>query len=179
MNAPQVTDAAERRQKGNHAMVWSLLILVLALADQGIKVVVRSRIGPNDSIPVIDGFFFLIRRENRGGAWSLLAGQDWGIYLLSAVSMILSIILFYLILKARKTVVRATLAVIVGGSVGNLIDRLRLGAVTDYIDLHFGSYIFPTFNLADSLVVCGTIILCVLLFTDPHLLNNRKPDART
>lgn len=60
---------------------------------------------------------------------------------------------------------------ITAGSVGNLIDRIRLKAVTDYLDFHFGRYIFPTFNLADMLIVCGTILLMIFVLIDQTLLD--------
>ena len=66
---------------------------------------------------------------------------------------------------------RACLTMIIAGSIGNFIDRVRDLAVTDYLDFHFGNYVFPTFNLADMLVVCGTLLLCLLLLTDPSLID--------
>jgi signal peptidase II len=150
-------------------MVWLIIIALLSSADQLIKALIKSLAAARD-LPVIDGFFYLTYRVNPGAAWSFLAGQAWGIYLLIAFSAVISLLLLIFIMKSRNSRLQACLAVICGGSVGNLIDRIKDGGVTDYLDFHFGSYVFPTFNLADSLIVCGTIALCLLILFDPALL---------
>lgn len=158
-------------------MVYLFIIGLLTIADQVIKYFVIRHIGPNDLIPVIEGFFYLVNRKNRGAAWSFLADKDWGIYVLAGVSALASVIMLVILFRTGNRKLKACLTVIIGGSIGNLIDRVRLLAVTDYLDFHFGSYIFPTFNLADMLVVCGTLLLCLLLLTDPSLLDG-PPKAR-
>lgn len=152
-------------------MVYLFIIGLLAIADQAIKYLVVRHIGPGDQIPVIDAFFYLVNRKNRGAAWSFLADKDWGIYALAGVSALASIIMLVILFRTDNRKLKACLTVIIGGSIGNLIDRVRLLGVTDYLDFHFGSYVFPTFNLADMLVVCGTLLLCLLLITDPSLLD--------
>lgn len=152
-------------------MVYLIIIILLTAADQGIKYLVVSRIGETEAIPVIDSFFYLVNRRNSGAAWSFLADQAWGIYALAAVSAIASLVMLVILFRTGNRRLKACLSVIVGGSIGNLIDRVRLLSVTDYLDFHFGSYVFPTFNLADMLVVCGTLLLCLLLLTDPSILD--------
>lgn len=154
-------------------MVYLVIIMLLAAADQGIKFLINSRIGLDEQIPVIDSFFYLVNRRNSGAAWSFLANKEWGIYVLAAVSFSVSIIMLVILYRSTNTRLKACLAVIIGGSIGNLIDRVRLLSVTDYLDFHLGSYIFPTFNLADMLVVCGTAFLCLLLLSDPSLLDRQ------
>lgn len=151
-------------------MVYVIVIMLLTAADQAIKWLVTSQIGPTDQIPVIESFFFLVNRQNRGAAWSFLADQDWGIYALAAVSLIVTIVMLGILFRSTNNRLQICLTIIIGGSIGNLIDRIRLLYVTDYLDFHFGNYVFPTFNLADMLVVCGTLLLCVLLISDPSLL---------
>lgn len=166
-------------------MVWIIIIVVLSAADQVIKAVVHHQLRPTDQISVIEGFFYIVRRSNTGAAWSFLANPEWGIYLLSALSIILTGVLIYLLVQVSLVRVRVCLSLVIAGSIGNLIDRIRLGAVTDYLDFHFGTYIFPTFNLADSLIVCGTLALCILLLREHQLLDalflekhHRKPSER-
>ncbi|NLB43548.1 MAG: signal peptidase II [Clostridiaceae bacterium] len=160
-------------------MVITIVIILLSAADQLIKALVRGNLTASDRIPVIDGFFYIIYRENRGAAWSFLAGPEWGIYILSGLSLIMTIVLALLLIRIRHTGLRVCLTMIISGSIGNLIDRVRLGAVTDYLDFHFGSYVFPTFNLADSLIVVGTALLCLLLLKTPHLIDLLIPDKNT
>lgn len=152
-------------------MVYLVIIILLAAADQGIKFVIISRIGTADQIPVIDSFFYLVNRQNKGAAWSFLADKSWGIYVLAGISAIASLVMLVILFRTANAKLKACLTVIIGGSIGNLIDRVRLLSVTDYLDFHFGSYVFPTFNLADMLVVCGTVLLCLLLLSDPTLID--------
>jgi signal peptidase II len=159
-------------------MVWSIIIIILlAAADQLIKAVVKTNLSFTDSIPVIDGFFHLVNRQNPGAAWSFLANKEWGIYFLIAVSATVTVVMLFMIWRSRRVKLQVCLTLICAGSLGNLIDRIRDRAVTDYLDFHFGNYIFPTFNLADMLVVCGTILLGLLIFIDPTLIQSEKVHA--
>ncbi|MGI6333977.1 MAG: signal peptidase II [Saccharofermentanales bacterium] len=152
-------------------MAWSIIVIILlASADQLLKVVVRNNISPADSITVIDGFFYLVNRHNPGAAWSFLANKDWGIYVLTAISAAVTLVMIVIIFRSRHVRLQACLTLISAGSVGNLLDRIRYKGVTDYLDFHFGNYIFPTFNLADILIVCGTILLALLILTDHDLV---------
>jgi signal peptidase II len=152
-------------------MVWAIIVIVLlSSADQLLKMIVKSNLAFTDSTPVINGFFYIVNRRNTGAAWSFLAAKDWGIYLLAGVSAVVTAVLLVIIWRSRNIKLRACLTLICAGSLGNLIDRVRDGAVTDFLDFHFGSYIFPTFNLADMLIVCGTILLALLILTDHSLL---------
>lgn len=163
-------------------MVWTIIIILLSAADQLLKALVNQNIAVTDRITVIDRFFYLINRKNRGAAWSFLANQDWGIYILAAISGIVTIVLLIVLYRTHHKRLQACLTLIIAGSIGNFIDRVRDLAVTDYLDFHFGSYVFPTFNLADMLVVCGTILLSFLILFDPHvadliIFKSGKPSA--
>ncbi|HAL74630.1 MAG TPA: signal peptidase II [Clostridiales bacterium] len=152
-------------------MVWAIIVIVLLVsADQLLKLLVKINLSPADSIPVIDNFFYIVNRHNTGAAWSFLAGKEWGIYALAGVSAVVSAIMLVIIWRSRNIRLKACLTIICSGSLGNLIDRVRDRAVTDFLDFHFGSYIFPTFNLADMLIVCGTILLAILILFDQSIL---------
>lgn len=159
-------------------MVWAIIVIVLlASADQLLKLLVKTNLSLNDSIPVIDNFFYIVNRRNTGAAWSFLAGKDWGIYALAAVSFVVTVIMLVILWRSSNIRLKGCLTLITAGSVGNLIDRVRDLAVTDFLDFHFGSYIFPTFNLADMLIVCGTILLALLILTD-HSILEASPDKK-
>ncbi len=149
-------------------MVYAVIIIILSAADQLIKWLINSKLGPLDSITVIEGFFYIIVRQNSGAAWSFLAKPAWGIYVLTVISIIMTGFLIYLLHQIKHKIIRFSLTLIIAGSLGNLVDRIRLGAVTDYLDFHFGNYVFPTFNLADALIVVGAGLLCLLLITRPQ-----------
>ena len=76
-----------------------------------------------------------------------------------------------ILFRVKVKALRICLTLIISGSIGNMIDRIRFLKVTDYLDFHFGNYVFPTFNLADMLIVCGTILLCILLIRDQTLVD--------
>lgn len=153
-------------------MVWAIIIILCVGADQLSKAIVESSFQEVDSITVINGFFYLVSRANRGAAWSFLSNKDWGIYLLISISFLASIGMIFLIYRSGNTKFKAALSFICAGSIGNLIDRALYHQVTDFIDLHFGAYVFPTFNIADSLITCGTIFLIIMLLTDPAVLED-------
>lgn len=153
-------------------MVWAIVILLLAGADQLIKYLIEAKVSYGDSIEVIPSFFYLINRRNTGAAWSFLADKDWGIYFLAAVSALVTLVLIVIIFKTPFIKLKIVLTFLVAGSIGNLVDRVFRGYVTDYLDFHFGSYAFPTFNLADILIVCSTAVLCLLLFTDHRIIDH-------
>jgi signal peptidase II len=157
-------------------MVWTIVIILLTGADQLLKLLVTNRLREQESIAVINGFFYIVHRRNTGAAWSFLANKDWGIYVLAGISAIVSIVMIILLIRTANIRLKACLAIITAGSIGNLIDRVRLGSVTDYLDFHIGSYVFPTFNLADMCIVIGTILLCLLILAEPKLLEpGQKP----
>ncbi|MBP8988677.1 MAG: signal peptidase II [Clostridia bacterium] len=156
-------------------MVWIICILLLTAADQLIKAVINHNLTPTDKITVIDGFFYLINRKNTGAAWSFLAEPTWGIYFLTVISILMTIALIIVFWRFRLRWLQVCLTPIIAGSLGNLIDRIRLGAVTDYLDFHFGSYVFPTFNLADAMIVVGTGLLVVMLLKNQDSINALFP----
>lgn len=153
-------------------MLWILLIAFLVVADQISKILIRANFDKNQSLMVIKDFFYISHRTNRGAAWSFLADKEWGIYALAGVSFIASCVMIYMILKTKNNRFRAVLSVICAGSIGNLIDRVLFLGVTDFLELHFGNYIFPTFNIADSLITCGSAAMIIFMLADKHFLSD-------
>ncbi len=154
-------------------MVWIIIIFLLTAGDQLLKLIVTQSLIGSQSIPVITDFFYIVHRRNSGAAWSFLADQNWGIYILAGISTLITLVMLVILIRTRNSQLKASLAIIASGSLGNLIDRIRLGSVTDMLDFHFGSYIFPTFNLADMCIVLGTILLCIQLLRDPTLIDRK------
>ena len=140
-----------------------LLIAGLAvILDQASKLLVRTHIQLYQSITVIPGFFNLTHVRNPGGAFGFMAAGSQGLRTLlfvgvSAVAMAL-IVYFYRQTPKSYPYLAAALAMIFGGAVGNLIDRLRYGAVVDFLDVHVGVYHWPAFNVADSAITVGIAI---------------------
>lgn len=122
--------------------------------------------GPPHHIPIIPGFFNLVHVGNTGAAWSLFAGQSTILALL-ALTTLVAIFFWRRSLGLRLKPVQIGFGLLCGGIVGNLLDRLVYGHVIDFLDLHFGSYIYPTFNIADSGICVGVGIYLWYSFKNP------------
>ena len=135
-----------------------MLALVVFGLDQLTKYWINSRLplgsyGPS-GLTIFPGFFYLVHVGNTGAAWSMFAGKSTGLALL-ALGTLLAIFLWRGPLGLRQPSGQPAFGLLCGGIVGNLLDRLVHGHVIDFIDLHFGSYVYPTFNIADSAICVG------------------------
>jgi signal peptidase II len=138
--------------------LWLVAFGVYAL-DQLTKHAIEARLpfptyGPPAHVSIIDGFFNLVHVGNTGAAWSILSGRGHWLGLL-AVATLIAIYFWRHTLGLRNDVVQLCFGGLCGGTVGNLTDRLRVGHVVDFLDFHFGNYIYPSFNVADMGIVCG------------------------
>ncbi|WP_158750347.1 signal peptidase II [Acidobacterium sp. S8] len=148
---------------------WLLIISALIIAfDRWTKILVERHIADGDSIPVIPHYFYISHVLNPGAAFSLFsesATPGRTRWILTAFSIMAVIIVLGMILKIGKrfTVTTIALALILGGALGNVWDRIRFGVVTDFLEvfIRFGhwSYHWPDFNVADSAIVCGGILI--------------------
>ncbi|MHB8062574.1 MAG: signal peptidase II [Ruminiclostridium sp.] len=138
-------------------MIWVLIIIGGFILDRLSKLwVLDSLVG--NPITVVKDFFYLRHLSNEGAAFGILQGKT---IFLTIMTSIVALILVYVLIKNKNKFLRTTLSLILGGALGNLYDRIYKGSVVDFLELHFGSYVFPTFNLADTLVVIGTILLAI------------------
>ena len=149
-----------------------LLSAVLAVADQLIKLLVKARLAPIGDISLLDGVLHLTYVENRGMAFGMMQGQIWLLIWVTAL-VLLVLIAGIMMGKIRKPATLFTTAVIIGGGVGNLIDRVYRGYVIDYIDFRIIN--FAVFNFADICVTCGTAVLLVILFVE-MLREGKNPE---
>ncbi len=141
-------------------MLIILLGLVVLLLDQFTKQWIRSVFIYGESLPVIDGFFNLVYVRNPGAAWGILAGKGLVLILISIFVLVLLIIYRRSFLQ-DQILHKILLGLMIGGIVGNLIDRIRFGWVTDFLDFQFGSYHYPSFNVADS-AICIAVGLYII-----------------
>ena len=137
-----------------------LLSAVLAFVDQLLKIEMRNWLKSAGEIPLIGEALKLTYLENRGMAFGMMQGQKWLLVWVTAF-VLLILIAAIMMGKIRKPATLFTTAVIIGGCVGNLIDRVYRGYVIDYINVSLID--FPIFNFADICVTCGTIVLLILL----------------
>lgn len=143
-------------------MVYGLVILATVAADQFSKMLVVASLALYQSVEVIPGFFNLVHVTNTGAAFSLLADFDspWrNIFFLSVgtVAVIAMTVASYKLAGVSRLYPLA-LGLISGGAIGNLIDRVRIGAVIDFLDFYLGRYHWPAFNVADSAICVGAVV---------------------
>jgi len=156
-------------------IAWMVVALLVVTADQATKWAIVEWVELYGKVP-INSFINLTHQQNSGAAFSFLAGaggwQRWFfVVLATAVSAVIAVWLWR-IRTEGPLVLMAGLSLVLGGAIGNLIDRARLGYVTDFIQVWFGNWAFPSFNVADSAITCGVI----LLLLDMLLISLRKPE---
>jgi signal peptidase II len=139
--------------------------LIIVATDQATKVIVREHIPLFSSLQLIAGLLDLTHIQNRGAAFSFLSKVDnpWigrGFALLS-VAAITIISYVYGGLKENERLLRIGLILILGGAFGNFIDRLTIGSVTDFIDMHVNGHHWPAFNIADSCITIGAVLVAI------------------
>lgn len=137
------------------------LSTAVILLDQATKFWIQSRMVTGESWPVITGIFHITYIQNAGAAFGILENKTW-FFIAVAILLIGSVAYIYPKLPADKPLLRLGAGLLVGGAVGNLIDRVRLGSVVDFFDFR----VWPVFNVADICIVCGVACLIyVLVFT--------------
>lgn len=141
---------------------FAILAVVVIILDQATKSWVRASVGPSDVIVVIPNFFNIIHRGNTGAAFSFFH-QHPEYLAIFAFLVACALLTWSWLMKPEERPLRWPLSMVFGGAVGNLIDRFRIGHVTDMIDWHWkDAYHFATFNIADSAICVGMGILIFL-----------------
>lgn len=145
--------------------VW-VAVLVVAL-DQVVKAVVRSHLTLHESVTVIPGFFDLTRVHNTGAAYGFLDGVDFPFktVLLACVAAaaLIGLAAYAASLDPAQVLTRAGLTLVIGGAIGNLIDRISMGYVLDFVDVYRGNWHFWAFNVADSAITIGVVLMILEL----------------
>jgi len=156
--------------------VW-LLALLIAVADQASKHWVRETFALGESRTVLASFFHLTYLRNTGAAWGMFGGHNVWLALLSVVVLVLMVI-FRRAFLGSTWEHRLALGLLAGGILGNVFDRLKLGYVTDFLDFHWYTHHWPSFNVADS-AICVGVLLYVLssLWVAGHPLNEAHANA--
>lgn len=147
-------------------ILYGAIFVLSIVIDQISKLWAVRILKDNSDIKLIGDFLGLSYVENRGAAFGILQNQIW-FFVVMTVAMLS--VLTYIFFKNDKltNLSRLSLTLIAGGAIGNFIDRVKLRFVVDFIHVRFGRfYDFPVFNIADSLVVCGTVLLIILMFVN-------------
>ena len=150
------------------AFPYLVLIGLLAALDQITKFLVASGVGLYRTVPVIPGFFNITHIHNSGAIFGFLSNSDkLPVFLLLTCSSFLAlgfVIFYFLKTPASERFVKLSLALILAGALGNLIDRLGRGYVIDFLEFYHKRWSFPSFNVADSCITIGAILLVLASF---------------
>ncbi|MGK4339777.1 Lipoprotein signal peptidase [Pseudomonas oleovorans subsp. oleovorans] len=147
---------------------WLLLSLLILVADRVTKDIFEGTLSMYQRIEVIPGYFDWTLAYNTGAAFSFLAdAAGWQRWFFAAIAIVVSVVLVVWLkrLKRHETLLAVALAMVLGGALGNLYDRVVLGHVVDFILVHWQSrWFFPAFNLADTFITIGAILLALDMF---------------
>ena len=158
-----------------HVVVFSVALVWLVL-DQLTKAAVTAGLAVGQGFSVIDGCFNIVHVLNRGAAFGFLGGQEsgWQFWLFLAAALLVAGVIVHIVrTSAWSPVLFFGLGSILGGAVGNLVDRVRSRAVTDFLDVYWGSWHWPAFNVADIAICLGVFLAGIVL-----LRQGREDDGR-
>jgi len=145
-------------------VAWMVVALTVVIADQLTKWAIIEWVPLYDRVP-LNAFINLTHQQNAGAAFSFLATaggwQRWFFVVLAAIVSTVIAVWIWRIRNDRQTLLSAGLALVLGGAIGNLIDRIVLGYVTDFVQVWFGDWAFPSFNVADAGISVGAALLII------------------
>ncbi|GGN96435.1 signal peptidase II [Saccharibacillus kuerlensis] len=158
-------------------MIYYVIALVAFLIDQGTKYLVVTRMEISEKIPVIGNFFLLTSHRNKGAAFGILQEQRW-FFIIVTLIVVAGIVWYLQRVKNAKGSARMlpiALSLVLGGALGNFLDRVRMGEVVDFFLFNFGSYSFPIFNVADACIVVGVALIILDTIFDAKRPNEPHP----
>jgi signal peptidase II len=151
-------------------MTFYLIALAVVLLDRITKLAIIHTLRPGQGIPVIPGFFDVVFVLNPGAAFGFLATLSEEVrnplFILVSVAAAILIVIYRVRYLRSHRLVSAALGLVLGGAVGNLIDRLTYGMVVDFLDVHVGRYHWPAFNVADSAISVGVGLMILDMLLD-------------
>ncbi len=152
-----------------YRILGGMALLALAL-DQLSKYIVMQTIPEHRPVPVIQGLFDLVNIRNRGAAFGFLNRSDieWQFWLFLVATAVAAWAIFMLVRSSHEDPwLFAGLGLVLGGALGNLVDRVRFRAVVDFLDVYWGDWHWPAFNVADSAIFVGAALACLAMWRQP------------
>ncbi|MEO8134833.1 MAG: signal peptidase II [Betaproteobacteria bacterium] len=141
---------------------WLALSAAIIVLDQLTKAVILARFRRGERLPLIDGLFDLVLAFNPGAAFSFLSdASGWQRYFFVTLALVVSAALVVFLRRAGSGVLHLGLALILGGALGNVIDRIHIGEVVDFLLVHYRGWSWPAFNVADSAITIGAGLLII------------------
>ena len=155
--------------------MYYFLVILIIIMDQGFKKIANANLDLNQSVPLIEGMINLSLTYNYGAAFSILQNKQ---LVLIPITLTISAVIIFLMIKSRKNghwTLMLSFAMILGGGIGNLIDRIAIGYVIDYLEFKF--FRFPVFNFADMAVVGGSILLVIYILFVEGKVQTKKAEG--
>ncbi len=163
---------------GRSAYLW--IAGVIVALDQVTKALVDDFMTLHESHTIVEGLVRLTYVQNRGAAFGILseAGLPYQSLMFSVISLLalLAIALYAWRMPVQSRLPQTALAMVMGGAVGNLLDRARLGYVIDYVDMYWGPHHWPAFNVADSAITVGVALLVIDILRNPEMDESPKAE---
>lgn len=155
-------------------VVYYIIAIAVIAIDQWTKWLVVQNMNVGERIPIIEGFFYWTSHRNEGAAFGILQGQMWFFYIVTI--FVIGFVIYYLHKEARgRKWLGTALGLVLGGAIGNFIDRVLQGEVVDFIDVFIFTYNYPIFNVADMALVIGVgILIIIILREDVEQRKNEK-----
>ncbi|MDQ0350540.1 signal peptidase II [Alkalibacillus filiformis] len=152
-------------------MIYYIIALLIVALDQMTKWIIIQAMNVHESIEVISGFFYITSHRNSGAAWGMLQGQMWLFYIVTM--FVVGVIVYYMRQYSNGyKLLNTGFALILGGAIGNFIDRVVMQEVVDFLDFTIFNYNFPIFNVADIALTIGVTIIIILILFDEW--NNKR-----
>lgn len=157
-------------------ILFSAIAGVGIIIDQITKIAIDRSMQLFDSIPIVENFFHITYVRNKGAAFSFLSNASWRLPFFITVSIIAAAVILIAFRKLRddQMLAHISLAMIFSGAVGNLVDRVRLGEVIDFLDAHWYRHHWPAFNVADSLICVGVFLLAIDMVLEEKRLKKEQ-----
>ena len=175
MNIKEKLKKVEYPSAGAHVVFWSIVV-VGAAADLWSKWAVFKwlRTVEHNQYTVIDGFFNMVMRVNRGAAFSIAYGHRWPLVTVSIIAFVVVICIF-IFGNIRQRIMQVSLGLFTAGIIGNLYDRLfNNGEVRDFLDFHVGGYHWPAFNIADSMLCVAVGLMVISSFRQETAVKSKQ-----
>lgn len=161
----------------NNKKYLLFLTVIPLIIDIITKNLIKSKLMLYDAVPVIDGFFNIVYVLNPGAAFSFLhdMNESYRRLFFITVTIIAIFVVLYIFAREKSKINTAGFALILSGAIGNLIDRIIIGKVVDFLDFYYKTYHFPAFNVADSCITVGVALIIIdILFFSKKRDNNKK-----
>ena len=173
VNAPATRVPSSATAQPWHRWLW--LSAAVVVVDLATKQAILAHFRTGEELPVLP-FFSLVLAFNPGAAFSFLAGHSgWQRWLFTGIAIVASVVIVWLLRRGGSTLFCAGLALILGGALGNLWDRLTIGQVVDFLLFHWRGWHYPAFNVADSAITVGAGLLIVDSFRHKDAPARKEP----